>query len=298
MYEFLLERRHLNDLDEYLKFLGALPQALERFQRFSAIWKKKGHIMMESPDARRLRALSEFSSDYIKRIGNSALSAKSSFEKNLNDVLTFFCECRTFAYATPGAGRKLPIRDMDFRLFSLSQSQYWMLCPPTEMRGLTHELYLRLFKFRSELIDFKYSIKLLNEDIHGIFARFVHFLNVHVCKCHRHRSFLESSYSSGIGLFSGALSFTASSYEGARLAQAQQHLREISSIYLAASSAINNLNDFLFAMLRFLDMAQQELVGVKSSMSLSRLLLLLSEVVERMQDIKSMLDRMQQWSRK
>lgn len=298
MYEFLLERRHFSYLDNYLKFLRQLPSALSSVQYFSDFLTSTGHRLTAPPDTLRLRLMSSLSREYLERFEHTISTLRGEFDQHLNEISTFTHECRVMANATHNGGRRVLIRDLDYRRFSLSKSQAWKLFPPTEVRGLTHELFLRLDYLRSGFTGLKGTINELNDDIHSVFARFVFYLSMSACQCHTHRSRLEACYVSGNGVFAESLVFTATHSKPQRIAQSKQHLNEMTVLYNSAGSAINNLNDFLFAMRHFLYMAGFELERVKSSMTLAQLRLSLAEVMDRMQVVKSMFDSIQQWTRK
>lgn len=286
MYEFLLGRRYLDRLNDYLAFLNVLPQALEGIKAFSVNWARQGHVLNASPDIERLIVLSSFGRDCIERLGVTVSSARHVLEENFGGVLIFLEECIDISNLTPESKRR-GVSNLDCQQFTFSKQQF-IYFPPTEVRGLTHELYLRLFKVRQEVIDLKISMRELDEDIHTLVSRFVCFLSMSACRCHSQQSQLETVYSSGVGVFSGKFLCRASHLEYVNVIQAKQHLHQIRLMYAAASSAIHNLNDFFFAVIRLLDMAQHELLTVRSSMTLSQLILSMTEAMSRLQDVMSM----------
>jgi len=295
MYEFLLERRHFDYLKGYLDFLGDLPEALEKLVRSISFYVGDGNVMATS-DINQLKALSSSSRDFIQTFDDEISVLNAGLLDILSDFSAFTDECKAIAGISPEK-RHLRIKYLDFKQFCLSGSQGWK-CHifPGVVCSLTYVFSIHLSLFGIKIENLKFSIKKLNESIHSIFVRFVRCLHKRVNCCHS--SYLEKCYTVGWGVFRGAFAFVRYESRGARAAQARQHLREISLIYTAASSAINNLNDFFFAMLRLIEMAQQELVSIRETMKLSQLLLILSEVTDRLQEVHTMIGTLQQWSRK
>ena len=260
MYEFLLERRHFDYLKGYLDFLGDLPEALEKLVRSISFYVGDGNVMATS-DINQLKALSSSSRDFIQTFDDEISVLNAGLLGILSDFSAFTDECKAIAGISPEK-RHLRIKYLDFKQFCLSGSQGWKChILPGVVNSLTYVFSIRLSLFRIKIANLKSSIKKLDEGIHSIFVRFVRCLHRRMSCCN-HSSYLERCYLFGWGVFSGAFAFIPYESRDARAAQARQHLREISLIYTAASSAINNLNDFFFAMLRFIEMAQQELVSI------------------------------------
>ncbi|EJM58732.1 hypothetical protein PMI29_04466 [Pseudomonas sp. GM49] len=296
MYEFLLERRHFDYLKDYFDFLGDLPEALEKFVRLISLYVGDGNVMTTS-DINKLRALLSSSRDYIQKFDGDISVLDTGLLDTLSIFSTFTDECEAIASISPEK-RYLQIKYLDLKQFCLPVSQGWKChFPSGAVCALTDGFSTRLYLFGIKVSDLKFSIKKLHEGIHSIFVRFVRCLHRRMSCCNNF-SYLERCYLFGWGGFRGAFAFIPYESRDARAAQARQHLREISLIYTAASSAINNLNDFFFAMLRFIEMAQQELVSIRETMKLSQLLLILSEVSDRLQEVHGMIRTLQQWSRK
>jgi len=294
MYQFLLAEKHFKSLKDYVGFLRALPATLLQIQRFSERWQRQGHVLTSAPDAERLKVLASFSTGYLENLENNISDLGKACNESLSYISTFTEECREIARETPGKGRSLPISDIDFKRFSLSASQWWIWFPPTDVKGLTHELYFRLGRTTSAVLDLKSVPRELNLDIHNVFARFVRSLTLQACQCHTQYSRIEAYYIVGGVTLPG---MKASSGASDAVARSKVHVRELFALYTAASSAINNLNDFFYAIRAFLASAERELLAVKPSMKLSQLISSLAVTGHILSEVKMMTEQMQRWSR-
>jgi hypothetical protein len=298
MYEFLLAERHFGALRKYFNFLRALPSTLDQLKSYSDYLQRQGHVLTTPPDAERLKVLASFSTGYLERLEADIGALGKVCNESLSHIAEFADECRKVAKEMPRNGRRVRIRVLDFKRFSLSGSQWWIWFPPTDVKGLTFELFHRLGRTTSALLDFKAVPKELALDIHNVFERFFRSLTLQPCECHSHYSRIEAWYvGSGSSLPGTKDTSSPGSSAQARQARANEHLRELFAIKTDACSAIHNLNDFLFAMCSFLITAERELRDVKPTMKLSQLNCVLAQVEHVLKEVKSMADRMQQWSR-
>ncbi|SEE02115.1 hypothetical protein SAMN04490194_0740 [Pseudomonas migulae] len=298
MYEFLLAQRHFVALKKYFDFLRVLPATLDQLKRHSDNLQRQGHVLTTLPDAERLKVLASFSYGYLERLEADISALGKVCNENLSYIAEFADESRKIAAQTSHGGRHLSISAVDFKRFSLSRSQWWIWFPPKDVKGLTHELYFRLSRTTSALLDFKAVPKELNLDIHNVFERFFRSLTLKPCECHSHYSRIETWYvESGSSLPGMRNSASPGSSVQARRTRSNEHLRELFAIKTDACSAVHNLNDFLFAMRSFLRVAENELLAVKPTMKLSHLNCALAQIEHVLREVKSMADRMQQWSR-
>ncbi|WP_347904051.1 hypothetical protein [Pseudomonas purpurea] len=298
MYEFLLAERHFGSLRKYFDFLRALPATLDQLKSYSDNLQRQGHVLTTPPDAERLKVLASFSIGYLERLEVDIRALGKVCNENLSYIAAFADECRKIAKETPQNGRHVRISSVDFKRFSLSGSQWWIWFPPSDVKGLTFELFHRLGRTSSSLLDFKAVPEELYFDIHNVFERFFRSLTLKPCECHSHYSRIEAWYVvSGSSLPGMKNTSSAGSSAQARQARSNEHLRELFAIKTDACSAIQNLNDFLFAMRSFLMTAERELRDVKPTMKLSQLNCALAQVEHVLKEVKSMADRMQQWSR-
>ncbi|VVN33596.1 hypothetical protein PS662_05018 [Pseudomonas fluorescens] len=298
MYEFLLAEKHFFALRKYCNFLRALPATLDQLKHHSDTLQHQGHRLTTPPDIQRLKVLASFSAGYLERLESNISAFAKVCNEHLDHVSTFTAECRKLANETPRNGRGVRISSVDFKRFKLAGSQWWIWFPPKDVRGLTDELYFRLRRASSALIDFKAVPNELNWDIYNVFERFFRSLTLKPCECHSDYSRLESWYvSSGSSLPGMTNSSVPGGSPQARQARANEHLRELFAIKTDACSAIHNLNAFLFAMSYFLKSAENELLAVKGTMKLSQLNCALANSQQALNEVRTMVARMLQWYR-
>jgi hypothetical protein len=298
MYEFLLTEKHFVSLKNYFKFLQSLPVTLEQLQGFSNGLQRQGHVPTTPPDAKRLNVMASFSNGYLNRLAGFITDAGKVCDENLTYLSTFIQECREIAQNMPRKGRGIAISELDFKQFTLSRSAWWIWFPPTDVKGLTHELHFRLGRVTSAILELKAVPYELNLDIHSVFSRFVRSLTLKPCQCHTHYSVLQAWYVDGGFSLSGMeIRPAQGSHRDARLARADEDLRELLAVYADATSAINNLSDFFHAMCGFLHTAEEELLAVRPTMKLSQLIASLAQIEHVMRVFMTMRYQMQQWSR-
>ncbi|MVV48507.1 hypothetical protein EJA72_09670 [Pseudomonas sp. PB120] len=298
MYEFLLAQTHFVALKKYFNFLRVLPATLDQLKSHSDNVQRQGHVPTTTPDAERLKVLASFSTGYLERLEADISALGKVFDEHLHAIALFTSECRVIAKLSHKHGRSFSISTMNYKLFSLSRSQGWIWFPPKNVAGLAFELSLRLGRAQSALVDFKAVPKELHNDIENVFERFFRSLTLNVCECHARYSRLETWYmdgGSGLPGLNGIVSLDQSAH--ARQALANEHLRELFTIKTDACSAIHNLSDFLFALEHFLSTAERELRNVRPTIKLSQLNCALAQIEHVMSEVKSMTDRMRQWSR-
>jgi hypothetical protein len=298
MYEFLLAQTHFVALKKYFNFLRALPGTLDQLKSYSDNLQRQGHVPTTGPDAERLKVLASFSTGYLERLEADISALGKVCNENLRDIAVFTLECRTLAKLSHKSGRSFSISSMNYELFSLSRSQWWIWFPPRDVADLAFELSLRLGRTRSALLDFKAVPQELHNDIQNVFERFFRSLTLKSCECHSRYSRLEAWYvDTGSGLPGLSDSASPGSSAQVRQARANQHLHELFALKTDACSAIHNLNDFLFAMQHFLTAAERELRNVRPTMKLSQLNCALAQVEHVMKEVKSMAKQMRYWSR-
>ncbi|MGF6282664.1 hypothetical protein ABH912_003197 [Pseudomonas sp. BT76 TE3572] len=298
MYEFLLAEKHFVSLKNYFKFLQALPVTFNQYKSFSESLQRQGHVLTTLPDTQRLTVLASFSTGYLDQLARNIAKAGKICDENLIYLSDFIQECRVLAKESPRNGRGITLRELDFKRFSLSRSPWWIWVPPTDVKGLTHELYFRLNRATSAIMELKAVPLELNLDIHTVFSRFVRSWTLKSCQCHSHYSRIEAWYVEGGFSLSGMKTPPAiGGFRGASLAQSKEHLRELVAVYTDASSAINNLSDFLYAMCGFSSTAEKELLAVKPTMKLSQLISSLAQVEYVLKEFVTMRHQIQQWSR-
>lgn len=298
MYEFLLAKTHFVALKKYFDFLRALPATLDQLKSHSDNLQRQGHVPTTGPDAERLKVLASFSTGYLERLEADISALGKVCDESLHHIGVFTVECRILAKLSHKQGRSFSISSVNYKLFSLSRSQWWIWFPPRDVADLAFELSLRLGRTKSALLDFKAVPQELNNDIQNVFERFFRSLTLKSCECHSRYSRLEAWYVDGGSGLPG-LSGTASPGDSAqaRQARANEHLRELFAIKTDACSAIHNLSDFLYAMQHFLTVAELELRNVRSTIKLSQLNCALAQVGHVLREVKSMAEQIRYWSR-
>lgn len=297
MYEFLLAEKHFRSLKKYFDFLRALPAVLDKLKIYSDGLQRKGHVLIEPPDAERLKFMASMSSGYLARLEADIAMLGQACHLNISYIETFSDECRKIAAQSAKQGKNLSIGTIDFKLLSLSRSPWWIWFPPRDVKGLTHELYFRLGRTTSALLEFKAIPKELHLDIHNVFEGFLRALSFPPCQCHLRYSRIEGWYVEAGGNLPGMNNPLSPGSSGpVRLARSNEHLRELRVLKREACSAIINLNDFVFVMCRFVAVAEKDLLAVKPTMKLAQLVSSLAHTENVLKEVKSMADTMQRWS--
>lgn len=286
MFGFLLQRHHFVYLKNYLDFLVLLPPVLDLMKNASTTWRQQGHTLVTPPDATRLKVLSSFSVGYLSRLAGEIQQLDRQCDKVISDVSTFFEELRTAIKNTPGKGMQMPINSLDHRKFTLFASDNFIALPPTNVDELLHELALRLIYLGSDVGEVKNQVRELHLDIHTLFFNFIDTLKLDMCRCHSGQTKLDNYNVRGEVFLPGMKQMAP-----------KAQLMELEKIYRQASSAINNMNDFLFGLRYFSDSAGRELIARNRKMNLGGLVLKLSGISLCVAEIDVLSEQIKIWSK-
>ncbi|QAY82572.1 hypothetical protein [Pseudomonas arsenicoxydans] len=286
MFGFLLQRHHFVYLKNYLDFLVLLPPVLELMKNASVTWRQQGHTLVTPPDATRLKVLSSFSVGYLSRLAGEIQQLDRQCDNVISAVNIFFEELRAAIRNAPGKGMQMPVNSLDHRKFTLFASDKFIALPPTNVDGLLHELALRLIYLGSDVGEVKNQVRELHLDIHTIFFNFIDTLALDMCRCHRGQTKLDN-YNFRGGVF----------LPGMKQMTPKAQLVDLEKIYRQASSAINNMNDFLFGLRYFSDSAGRELIARNRKMNLGGLVLKLSGIRLSVAEIDVLSEQIKIWSK-
>ena len=286
MFGFLLQRHHFVYLKNYLDFLALLPPVLDLMKNASATWGQQGHTLVTPPDAKKLKVLSSFSAGYLSRLTDEVQQLDRQCDSVISDVNVFFEELRAAIKDAPGQGVRMPVNSLDHRKFTLFASDRFIALPPTNVDGLLHELALRLIYLGSDVGEVKSQMRELNLDIHNIFFNFIDTLASDMCVCHRGQTKLDNYNFRGEVFLPGMEQMTP-----------KAQLVELEKIYRQASSAINNMNDFLFGLRYFSDSTGRELIARNREMNLGGLVLKLSGISLSVAEIGVLSEQIKIWSK-
>ncbi|MCP1441702.1 hypothetical protein J3D54_000834 [Pseudomonas sp. GGS8] len=286
MFGFLLQRHHFVYLKNYLDFLVLLPPVLDLMNNASATWRQQGHTLVAPPDDAKLKVLSSFSVGYLSRLASEVQKLDRQCDNVISDVSVFFEELRTAIKDAPGKGMRMPVNSLDHRKFTLFASDKFIALPPTNVDGLLHELALRLIYLGSDVGEVKNQVRELHLDIHTIFFNFIDTLALDMCRCHTGQTKLDN-YNFRGGVF----------LPGMKQMTPKAQWVELEKIYRQASSAINNMNDFLFGLRYFSESAGRELIARNMKMNLGGLVLKLSGISLSVAEIDVLSEQLKIWSK-
>jgi len=177
-YEFNEAQR--KTLEHYTRFLGSLRSIFNNVAVAFEQHQRRGHQpVVLAADSRWNSAF--FSGQYLSTLYERVNEINVLFKSELKELAMFSQEALDITART---GRREPIEQVNFRLFSLSASQRWTLSPPAKVEDLIHELHLRFIGLRSAIRQLVFKFTELYQESFGLKSVFMAAMDHRSCHCH------------------------------------------------------------------------------------------------------------------
>ena len=269
MFDYLLAEKNFVSIRTYKDFLNDLGPTLAHIQSFSDSIARQGHQLLVPPDARALGFAAMASMASWQGIKASIDALGHGIAWVLRDLNGFLREFE--AINDEGWDRRTAICRIDPQRFSVVRSEHWTDKPPIDVLDIMHMFVFRLGMCERTVELLKANVRTLTEDTHSIVVRFIESLKLRLCSCDGPVSKIEAYYTLGrLGLPGMQYNPNDRYSEQQRRELARQHIARLEALHWHCTGATNNLGDFCYRLLRFINDARRELLSHHHSQTLPR----------------------------
>ncbi|MEB0044208.1 MULTISPECIES: hypothetical protein [unclassified Pseudomonas] len=287
-YEFTAVQRRT--LDRYTNFLGSLAPIFDNIPVVFERRRSSGHqLAVLVKDSRINNA--EFNARYLREFWVRTEETRRVCSHYVEDIATF---ARESLEITRQTSRNEPIAQVDFNFYSLSRSPAWMLFAPTNVRDLTHELYLRFDDLQGSIRQLKYTIREVNDESFGLKPVFTRAMDHVSCKCHPQPTVAQELFSQAdtTPLWDMAYSSTVASVRAA------EYKENIATLFAGYASVGAQMGLFIENIQQRMEDVTLELLQARGLSTLGQLNFKLGGVSQSAQACLAMLNQLEAWLRK
>ncbi|RON37703.1 hypothetical protein BK666_31240 [Pseudomonas frederiksbergensis] len=269
MFDYLLAEKNFVSIRQYKDFLNDLGPALAQIQSFSDLIARQGHQLLVPPDARALGFAAKDSLASWQGIKASIDALGHAIPWVVQDLNVFLAEFA--AINDEGWDRRTSIVRIDPQRFSIVTSGNWTGSPPVDVLDIMQMFLFRLGMCERTVEQLRTSVRTLTENTHGLFLRFIESLKLRLCSCDGPISKIEAYYTLGrLGLPGMQYDPNDSYSEEQRRELAKQHIVHLETLHAQSTGSANNLGDFCFRLMRFIEDARRELLSNHDLQTLPR----------------------------
>lgn len=175
--------RHIFFLDTLRSVFDKIPVVLER-RRMS------GHQAATfAADSRLNNAY--FHAKYLLALGNDVNNIRAVCSTQTEALRLFAQEALNITAQT---GRRHPLAEVDFELFSFSRSERWTIAPPKHVGDLIHEFFVRFINVRSVIRQLVFKLSEVNNESFGVNAVFTGAMDHRSCLCHGQSTLVQALF--------------------------------------------------------------------------------------------------------
>jgi hypothetical protein len=287
-YEFSPAQRRV--LDRYTAFLGSL---VPTFNNIAVVFERcraSGHVPAVLASDSRLNN-ARFNERYLQEFWGRTDEARDLCRAYVTDLTVFTSETRDISKST---SRTELLDRVDFKLYSLSGSPTWKLFPPTDVRGLIHELTLRFYSLRAEVQQLKYTIAEVHDESFGLHAVFARAMDHRSCQCHAQPTVVQGLF----GETRTAPVWDIAYSSGNAMIRAAEYKADIARLVNGLACVSAQISFFIEETVLRIDTAINELLKAQRVSTLGELNFQLAATKEGADEFMAMVDHLETWLRK
>lgn len=276
-------------LDRYRCFLESLPSILDNVPVVFERRRRRGHQLAAlGADSRLIEAA--FHERYIRGLWLITDEIRIVADRHIESLHTFARESLELAGLT---SRREPLSQVDFNVFSLSNSPRWKLFPPKNVSDLVHELNLRFGEIRRAVGELQYTLTTLYHDSFGLESAVMRVFEHRSCNCHSYPVVVEELFREARTTPSWDVRY--SSRDPAF--RAREYVADIDVLFSRFVSVSGYLGLFVEGLHVCVRHIQADLSQATGASTLGSMNLQLSLVVDGANRCRAMLGDLEQWLR-
>lgn len=287
-YEFTATQRRV--LERYTQFLGTLHSTFNKIPVVFERRRNSGHqLAVLAKDSRLNNA--PFNERYLHEFWGRTEQTRLLCSAYVSDLKIFAGESLE---VTRQMSRNQPVGQVDFRLYSLSRSQTWMLFPPRDVKDLVHELFLRFDELKSAVRQLKYTTSELFIEAFGLSSVFTQAMDHRSCHCHVQPTVVQELFRETNT--APAWDIAYSSRDAA--VRAAEYKADIAVLFASFVSVNAPMGVFIEELIQRIDGMMKELLMAKSVSRLGELNFKLGATLEGADECMAMMTHFEKWLRK
>ena len=287
-YEFNEAQR--KTLERYTRFLGSLRSIFNNVAVAFEQRQRRGHQpVVLAADSRWNNAF--FNGQYLSTLYERVNEINVLFKSELKELAMFTQEALD---VTARTGRKEPIEQVNFRLFSLSTSQRWTLSPPAKVEDLIHDFYLRFIGLRSAIRQLVFKFTELSQESFGLKSVFMAAMDHRACHCHTQPSVAQVLFLETVT--TPAWDIVYSSREAS--IRATEYKADITLLFKAFDDLSARMGLLVRDLYQRMEDVVLELRRATYVFRLGELNAKLSAIIQQLNQCMTMLDDFEHWLRK
>lgn len=287
-YEFSAAQRRV--LDRYTVYLGSL---VPTFNNIAVVFERcraNGHVpAVLSKDSRLNNA--RFNERYLQEFWGRTDEARDLCRAYVTDLSVFTNETRDISKSTSRSER---LDQVDFKRYSLSGSPTWKLFPPSDVRGLIHELTLRFYSLRAVIQQLKYTIAEVHDESFGLHSVFTRAMDHRSCQCHAQPTVVQELFRETRTAPVWDVAYSS----GNAMVRAAEYKADIARLLNGLASVSAQISVFLGEAVLRIDTAINELLKAQRVSTLGELNFQLAATKEGADEFMAMLSHLETWLRK
>ncbi|MBC3364432.1 hypothetical protein [Pseudomonas sp. SWRI154] len=177
-------------LDRRIYFLDTLRSVFDKIPLVLERRRISGHQSVTLAADTRLNN-AYFHAKYLLALEQDVNAIRVSCGAHTQELRVFTQEALGITAQT--SGRQL-LADLDFRQFSFSRSERWMIAPPMKIGDLVHEFFMRFITVRSSIRQLWFKFNELNNESFGVTAVFTSAMEHRSCHCHAQPTLVQALF--------------------------------------------------------------------------------------------------------